>query len=160
MYAVRDIQQFWRTVYQKHENNIANVWTEDTKQRYIETYDTQTHTIRDHLDFQIPSQMREHMDMVLTIQKEIMPMTTPIITVQQAKSAIQSLKNNKSPGPDGCKPEFYKALLRKTGCINTITRCLNKVLETANIPQEWKASNTTMIPKQAKPTAKDLPPIA
>ena len=34
------------------------------------------------------------------------------------------------------------------------------VLETGNIPEEWKKSRTVMIPKTAKPTVKELRPIA
>ena len=78
--------------------------------------------------------------MAMETQKEILLMTLLLIKDMEIKHVLQRLKNKKSYGPDGCKPELYKALLTKN-----------------DIPHEWTTSNHyTMIPKQAEPTAKDL----
>ena len=75
-----------------------------------------------------------------------------IITKQELITVLNNLKNKKSAEPDNCKPEFYKTLATQPGCIITIVRCLNKVLITGNIPEEWRTSHTKLIPKCATPT--------
>lgn len=40
------------------------------------------------------------------------------------------------------------------------TKCLNNILETNKIPEEWKTSKTVMIPKTAKPKVNELRPLA
>ena len=159
METVTEIQQFWSTVYQKQENNIMKVWTGDTRHNYIEKCGSSVHTVKDLPEYRIPYKLREHMDMAVTIEKEVMPMKTQLISEKEIKLVLQKLKNKKAPGPDGCKPEFYKTLISKNESIKAITRCLNNVLETGTIPKEWKTSNTIMIPKKTKPTSKDLRPI-
>ena len=94
------------------------------------------------------------------IQGEIRPMLNNNISEDEVIKVIKNLKNKKAAGPDQCKPEFYKALITKKKCISTLTKCFNNIIETGDIPQEWRTSQTKMIPKKTKPTAKDLRPIA
>ncbi len=82
------------------------------------------------------------------------------ISEKDVTKVIRNLKNKKVAGPDKCKPEFYKAFIEKKKRMSILTKCFNKVLETGDIPHEWRTSQTKMIPKKTKPTAKDLCPIA
>ena len=129
METVTEIQQFWSPVYQKQENNIMKVWTGDTRHDYIEKCGSSVHTVKDLPEYRIPYKLREHMDMAVTIEKEVMPMKTQLISENEIKLVLQKLKNKNAPGPDGCKPEFYKTLICKNESIKAITRCLNNVLE-------------------------------
>lgn len=61
-------------------------------------------------------------------------------------SAMMSLKDNKSPDPDGLPTEF----LKQGGCL--ITRYLHKLIyyiwQNEKIPQEWKDYNIVIIYKK------------
>jgi len=51
---------------------------------------------------------------------------------------LKRLKNNKSAGPDAMKHEFYKALVQSDKCVDTLTWCFNRIMETGEILNEWK----------------------
>ena len=70
-------------------------------------------------------------------------MNTPNITKTQIMAPLPKLKNNKSPGPNNYKTEFYKALLTKAQTIKTITRCFNNILTKREIPKDWKKKHHT-----------------
>ena len=61
---------------------------------------------------------------------------------------------------DGLKPELYKVMVKNEKCLQVLTACFQEELNKESMPTEWKASQTKMIPKTTKPTAKDLRPIA
>ena len=44
--------------------------------------------------------------------------------------------------------------------IKHLTIGLNNALQKGEIPSEWKTSNTTLVPKNRKPTANEFRPIA
>lgn len=158
--AEKDIKVFWKTVYQKHENKMMELWKDETRKPYTENYDTRGHIVQAAPDYTVPEPLREHMDMACIVHKEIRPMMTVQISREELTKVLKQLKNKKAAGPDKCKPEFYKALVHKPDCMEIMLNCFNEILETGNIPKEWRTSHTKMIPKTAKPTAKDLRPIA
>lgn len=125
---------------ERHQTEICY-----TVQQQHRTHDQRCH------EYRIPHHMREYMDMALEIQKELLPILSPLITNNEIISTLKRLKNKKSLGPDGCKPELYKALLTKNYSIAAIARCFNKVLETGNTPHEWKISNTIMQNRSNQP---------
>ena len=45
-------------------------------------------------------------------------------------------------------------------CLKTLTTALNTVTETMEPPEQWKTSNTVLIPKVKKPKVSDFRPIA
>ena len=73
---------------------------------------------------------------------------------------LRNLKNNKAPGPDELNPELYKCLTKRESCMEIIGKSLQQEIDKAEKPNEWKMSKTKMIPKNSKPTPKDLRPIA
>ena len=87
-------------------------------------------------------------------------MKKPIIYKTDVVKQIKLMKDGKSPGPDGIKVEVYKIILEDEDILNVITEAINKALETGNIPENWKFSNTILIQKKKKPTINDLRPIA
>ena len=87
-------------------------------------------------------------------------MKKPIIYKTDVVKQIKLMKDGKSPGPDVIKVEVYKIILEDEDILNVITEAINKALETGNIPENWKFSNTILIQKKKKPTINDLRPIA
>ena len=72
----------------------------------------------------------------------------------------KKIKNKKAAGPDGIKPEIYKAFLESDKCLETLVRCLKNEMQEKEKPEEWSKSRTKMVEKKSKPTVKDLRPIA
>ncbi|KAK4325011.1 hypothetical protein Pmani_004393 [Petrolisthes manimaculis] len=102
---------------------------------------------------QIHPDLREHMDMVLKVDKKTNPMKEPRVSKEDVKKALHKLKNNKAAGPDSIKPELYKALTRNDTCLTSLTLCFNKILETGTIPKEWKNSKTILGAPKYTPAA-------
>ena len=82
------------------------------------------------------------------------------ITEQEVKRHLDKLKNKKAPGPDGLKSELYKIMADSNIFIKDLTVNRNKIIREADVPNDWKRSNTILIPKNSKPTATDFRPIA
>ena len=66
-------------------------------------------------------------------------------TEKEVIEAINSLKNNKSPGPDGYINEMFKH--GKYYLLKPITKLFNIILRTNKIPQSWKHGFLTVIYK-------------
>ena len=73
---------------------------------------------------------------------------------------LKLTKAGKAAGPYKIKPEMIIAMEQNETCKTALLDALNEVLETNNIPQGWKHSKTTLIPKHQKPTVKDFRPLA
>ena len=159
--AMQKMEEFWTQIYQKHENQIDEAWNEEVRQRYAEDISQMTNNILID-DMTFSEVLREHMDMAMTldVSREMQPMEFPIITEQEVKSTLRSIKNNKAAGNDNLKPELYKCLVNNDYCIKELTRCFNIMMNDKLLPEEWKSSITKMIPKTARPTVKDFRPIA
>ena len=88
-------------------------------------------------------------------------MEEPEITVQDVKLQLQRIKEKKSPGPDGMKPDIFKILGTDEQCTQVLTYVLNKIMRQEDMsPNSWALSKTIMVPKKKKPTIRDLRPIA
>ena len=88
-------------------------------------------------------------------------MEEPEITVQDVKQQIKRIKEKKSPGPDGMKPDILKILGTDDQCTQVFTCALNKIIKQEEMsPNSWALSKTVMVPKKKKPTIRDLRPIA
>ena len=105
-------------------------------------------------------QMNEHLDMVMKVKNEIIPLEHEDIDEEELLSTINDLKKHKAPGPDKMVAELFKELIKSKTCVEAMTRCFNNILTEGAIPEEWKESKTKMIPKNRKPTIKDFRPIA
>ncbi|XP_064102661.1 chromosome partition protein Smc-like [Macrobrachium nipponense] len=108
-------------------------------------------------DYRFPKVLREHMDPMMECKRKIIPMQEPLITKEKVIACLSKLKAKKAAGPDGIKPEFYKALMKSKTCIEVLVRCYNKELEIKEKPESWKTSRTKMIEKKRKPRAKAGP---
>ena len=164
---IQEMEEYWKNIYQKHENNSCQVWNEDQKQKYkqyLENTSVKGPYIIEETGQKIPHCLREHIDSAVKINEDTSineTMQKPEITVKELENALTNIKNNKAPGPDGIKGELLKALANNETCKLTLLKCYNDILNgSAKIPSGWKESNTNMIPKVRKPTVKDLRPIA
>ena len=107
--------------------------------------------------------IREHLDMVelvTELEKEIAPMKLTIITKEKVRQVINKLKRRKAAGSNKLKPELYIEIAKSEICLETIAKCFNNVLQSKNVPAEWKQSRTKLIAKKRKPTVKDFRPIS
>ena len=71
---------------------------------------------------------------------------TPTILVSEVQAAVQSLRTDKAPGPDG-----ITNIALKTGGYElwkVLTKLFNECLESEDIPSQWKKSSTIIIPKK------------
>ena len=185
MQAEEALINFWTKIYQCHKNDISEVWNEVTRKQYVEKFKNETEGIGQcHINklfltsrlheqgqplkiqriketLKFPKAMKDHIDTIGKIENKIEKMEKPKLTTQELEKILKKMKNKKSAGPDGLKPELYKALLKSKICLSTLTECFNKILgRDEDLPEEWKVSKTVMLPKVKKPQAKELRPIA
>ena len=109
---------------------------------------------------QIPYNLHEHYDMQAKASY-IGYMEDPHITPDYVTQQIRKIKEMKSAGPDGIKPNLLKILENDIQYINILAESINKILtKEDNIPESWYISKTVLVPKTKKPTVKDMRPIA
>ena len=109
---------------------------------------------------QIPYNLYEHYDMQAKVSY-IGYMEDPHITTDDVTQQIRKIKERKSAGLDGIKPDLLKILGNDIQCINILAVSMNKIItKEDNIPESWNTSKTVLVPKTKKPTVKDLRPIA
>ena len=107
------------------------------------------------------AQLREHMDYAFSIVGNIISKMKKVkISVEDVKRQINKMKKNKAPGPDTLRIEIYKALIEEEDIISMMCILMNKVLETGQVPANWKTSKTVLLEKKKRPTIEDLRPIA
>lgn len=143
----------WGKQLNAQEYNIKKVWGHpeiDKLRKGLE----ESKKIKERMQF------REHLDMVRKVEEETIPQEHRNIEKEELKNTIEEQKDNKAPGPDSMKAEFFKELLKSDICLEVMLRCYNDALTNGNIPDEWKESRTKLIPKKKKPTIKDFRPIA
>ena len=115
-------------------------------------------TKTEHIEF--PRALKEHYDMVAAIEEKVEYMEEYKITEKELTLQLRTTKTGKAAGPNKIKPEMVKALEQNETCKKTLLDVLNEVLENNNIPQNWRHSKTTLVPKNNKPTVKDFRPLA
>ena len=143
---------FWNKVYQQYENQINQVWNEETRRKYETELGNESVITVGHA--------WEHLDFTLKAGQAIAKMDTPVIQQEEVKRCVTSMKGKTAPGPDGLKSEIYKALVNEPKTLEVFTSCLQNELDIRRKPEEWKRSRTKMIPKAKEPTAAQLRPIA
>uniref|UniRef100_A0A2D4LFX6 Reverse transcriptase domain-containing protein n=1 Tax=Micrurus spixii TaxID=129469 RepID=A0A2D4LFX6_9SAUR len=68
------------------------------------------------------------------------------ITLTELKEAIQKQKPNKTPGPDGLPGKLYQKLGESLELV--LLEVCNEALLNAKIPESWRESYITLIPKE------------
>ena len=70
------------------------------------------------------------------------------ITKGEVEEALKSLKNNKSPGPDGYTAEFFKAFWQELG--DFIYKSIIECFEKNKLPDSFNRGIITCVPKPGK----------
>ena len=86
-------------------------------------------------------------------------MNYPVITKNPGKH-VKMIKKNKATGPDNIKGELYRALGESKICAKILQKVFQNITDKDLKIKTWEQSNTRLIPKVNKPTAKQLRPIA
>ena len=69
-------------------------------------------------------------------------------------------EKNNATGPDDVKCKLYIALGKSEMCVAKLQTTLQNIIGKDLKIESWKKSNTRLIPKVKKPTAKHMRPIA
>ncbi|XP_030759306.1 uncharacterized protein LOC115884770 [Sitophilus oryzae] len=69
-----------------------------------------------------------------------------VINIPQTKKAVAALKNNRAPGPQNIPGELVKCGTEKL--FKALTWCINRFLNGAPIPKEWKIAYISSIHKK------------
>ena len=169
-----ELKDKWKKIYRQKENNIGLIWNEEEMKLYrdsnrnikITRYQDgpailgQPPKIDEKKSYYFPDVLSEHMDMEFKFERKIEMMKECEITREDLIKAIQKVKNNKSPGPDGIRGEIWREISKRENILEKLKILCNKVLNTDEVPKCWLVSKTKMIKKIKKPTATDLRPIA
>ena len=73
----------------------------------------------------MPYRLHEHYNMVAKV-RYMGYMEDPHITTADVTQQIKKIKENKSAGHDGIKPDLWKILGNDRHCINILTDSMNK----------------------------------
>ena len=72
---------FWRTVYQKHDNKIAEAWNQEKEKEYRTKHEINASEQKLMVDGVLhPTHLQEHLDMVTQIDNNLMDMKEMMIT--------------------------------------------------------------------------------
>ena len=172
------VSNFWKNVYQMHENDVKEIWNDTTRKLYIRDQyrdeDRVNVVYENVLEYgrgvfrlinfnrNIPTDLVEHYSMTRGRVEDIIRrrMDGIVVNKEEVKKAVRRMKSGKQPGIDGIKAEVYKWMLESEVCVNAMCKYYNDVLEKGEPVKEWSVSKTCMIPKVNKPKVKDLRPIA
>ena len=160
-----EMHSFWKEVYQRHENNIQEIWNTENKREYETKMAREENTYFNGIEDEgeivvMGAQLEEHLDAVMQVPHYIVPMKDYKVTIIELKRQLKKAKEKKSPGPDGIKAELYKVMTDSEKCLTELTKCYNNIIELGVKDDGWTISNTKMIPKAVKPRAGHLRPIA
>jgi len=170
----QQLRRTWEDIYRKSENKIDEYWNSRIKVNYEEEEkNNQRCKIRkkflllddnykvERREVTFEEHMREHFDMTFRLDNPIKSMQCTRITKKDVCKQIKKMKFGKSPGPDELKIEIYKELMKSDEYMEELVSKMNKQLdEGGDVPESWRGSKTRMIKKKAKPTARELRPIA
>ena len=130
-----ELTRYWKTIYQRHPNDIRRVWNSHMREDYEESLNSSAQE-----EIQYPKHLRELMDMALPSQQGLSKMSPAHISTDDVVAAVAGMKNRTSPGPDRLKPELYKALVETTEGLDALTRCIQHELDAEDKPESWKKS--------------------
>ena len=170
------VLKYWKNIYQKIENEIEVVWNYECRESYLRELELDTER-RENLNsfepinIELQNWVSELMRRIGQGQAEtradgrgmidgITNMSRVFFTEEEVKKQLVKMKSDKQPGPDLIKTNIYKWMGDSRLCIETLCRCLNKIIRTGHIPEQWKNSKTTLIQKKSKPNCADFRPIA
>ena len=111
-------------------------------------------------EINFPRNLTEHMEYALRIEDRIGRMVEVKITNKDIIDQVKKMNSGKAAGPDGSKIEIMKIVVENDIILNKMCTEMNRVIEERIIPEQWKESNTSMIPKCKKPQITDMRPIA
>ena len=169
------LKEKWENIMSTTENKSYEEWNPLKKERYnqflnqerVRMLTRRQESSHDYASSRIENsiyfdpQLREHLDYAFNINGNIINKMKKVkIEIEDLKKQIGKMKRNKSPGPDNIKIEIYKAILEDNEIISALCISMNKVIETGQIPPEWKQSKTVLLKKKKCPTVDDLRPIA
>ena len=93
-----ELETKWKSIYQKHTNEIPTKWSTQESERYARSHDSkktdsQQFTIGpESRQATVPIALREHFDTAFAISEETVPMEDNTITEEEVKSHIKKLK--------------------------------------------------------------------
>uniref|UniRef100_A0A803TZS1 Reverse transcriptase domain-containing protein n=1 Tax=Anolis carolinensis TaxID=28377 RepID=A0A803TZS1_ANOCA len=70
------------------------------------------------------------------------------ISEKEILKAINSMENNKAPGPDGLNALYYKTFAEEM--IPFLKKIMNDVLNNKELPNSWRYATITVIPKEGQ----------
>ena len=151
------VRSYWKDIYEMNENKMEEVWSEGISKEYHRRQSENMVSCEENEKLNITEVgqrpytvecrkgLREHLDMTAKVEKNITYMEFPSVTEEQVKKHFKKLKKGKAAGPDGMKPEFYKALEESHSFVKAMRDAANKITEEESAPSEWRESNTAMI---------------
>ena len=116
------VRNYWKNIYEMNENKMNEVWYEEAINDYHRIGEESRKTERTNEILIISSAgqelyrmeccmgLREYLDMAAKVEQETEYMEYPEITEEQVKKNLKKIQKGRAAGPDGMKPEFYKAL--------------------------------------------------
>ena len=156
------VEHYWTDIYQKHHNDINEVWYDLSRRAYQDLIEeeTQEEDSVTHDLTKFPIILREHFDSTIPIEKKITPIKNPKITTQELKSHLKSIKSRKATGSDDLKGELYEAFAQSDACTTVLKARFQDILDNNKEVPAWKKSMAMMVPKTKKATVQKLRPIA
>ena len=85
-------------------------------------------------------------------QEEIEIMNSPITSTEIEAVMKKNLPQNKSPGPDGFKREFYQTFREEL--VPTLLKLFHKIAEERMLPNSFYKATFTLIPKPEQDNTK------
>ena len=152
--------EYWEKIYTKHENEINDIWNQDSKDEYEKNYDKDARFIMYGENGTADLILEEHIDLAYRVNRTPKKMSYPIITDKEVQQYLKKVNNNKAAGPNGLKSDLYKTLGKDRKIVEKLTECLNRIIVESHIPGEWMTTTTNLIPKVKKPQTNQLKPIA
>ena len=146
-----EIKNFWQGIYKMHGNKMEEVWDVTNKIEYEEKLRRTRERERNPRELWLPRLGDPYRNI------KVMKFS---IEEGDVEKALGRLRNGKSAGVDGLKPELYKELTSSGVSMRALREAMEKIVEEGGEPESWKKSRTVMIEKKRKPTAEDLRPIA
>jgi hypothetical protein len=175
--VTKQMMGFWQGVYRKSTNDITEVWNGQSGEEYDvhigemeksavinfhgSLIDRVTGRERGRMKF--PVNMVEHMEVLdgaIENNRMAIPMSELKWNEEEVKKGLSNIKTGKKEGPDGIRGEMLKCLVESAACTEAITEGFNNVNNAGIIPDSWKTSKTSMIPKNKKPQVSQMRPIA
>ena len=134
-----DPKAYWKLLDTLRNNQTKNKENSISPEMWVNHF-MKLLTVSDNSDSDLQRKLQE----IQNTFDQFVDLDNPF-TEKEVVEAINSLKNNKSPGPDGYINEMFKH--GKFYLLKPITKLFNIVLQTHTVPNEWKKGFLTVIYK-------------